>query len=37
MSVYGEISPHMSDLFAKHAGGVNKFSLVQGLEQAAPV
>ncbi len=37
MSVYGEISPHMSDLFTKHAGGVNKFSLVQGLEQAAPV
>src|SRR5215471_5966430 len=37
MSVYGEISPHMSDLFAKHAGGVNKFSLVQGLGQAAPV
>ena len=37
MSVYGEISPHMSDLFAKHAGGVNKFSLVQRLEQAAPV
>ena len=37
MSVYGEISPHLSDLFAKHAGGVNKFSLVQGLEQAAPV
>src|SRR5215470_466031 len=37
MSVYGEISPHLSDLFNKHAGGVNKFSLVQGLEQAAPV
>ena len=37
MSVYGEISQHMSDLFAKHAGGVNKFSFVQGLEQAAPV
>jgi len=37
MSVYGEISPHLSDLFTKHAGGVNKFSLVQGLEQAAPV
>lgn len=37
MSVYGEISPHLSDLFNKHAGGVSKFSLVQGLEQAAPV
>ena len=37
MSVYGQISPHLSDLFTKHAGGVNKFSLVQRLEQAAPV
>jgi quinol monooxygenase YgiN len=37
MSVYGEISPHLSDLFKKHAGGVSKFSFVQGLDQAAPV
>jgi quinol monooxygenase YgiN len=37
MSVYGEISQHLSDLFTKHAGGVSKFSLVQGLEQAASV
>jgi quinol monooxygenase YgiN len=37
MSVYGEISQHLSELFTKHAGGVTKFSLVQGLEQAAPV
>jgi quinol monooxygenase YgiN len=37
MSVYGEISQHLSDLFNKHAGGVTKFSFVQGLEQAAPV
>jgi quinol monooxygenase YgiN len=37
MSVYGEISQHLSDLFTKHAGGVSKFSFVQGLEQAAPV
>ena len=37
MSVYGEISQHLSDLFKKHAGGVSKFSFVQGLEQAAPV
>jgi quinol monooxygenase YgiN len=37
MSVYGEISQHLSDLFIKHAGGVSKFSLVQGLEQAASV
>jgi quinol monooxygenase YgiN len=37
MSVYGEISQHLSDLFNKHAGGVGKFSFVQGLEQASPV
>ena len=37
MSVYGEISQQLSDLFNKHAGGVSKFSLVQGLDQAAPV
>jgi quinol monooxygenase YgiN len=37
MSVYGEISQHLSDLFTNHAGGVSKFSFVQGLEQAAPV
>src|SRR5215471_12133402 len=37
MSVYGEISQQLSDLFNKHAGGVSKFSLVQGLGQAAPV
>jgi quinol monooxygenase YgiN len=37
MSVYGEISPHLSGLFTKHAGGVNRFSFVQGLEQAASV
>ena len=37
MSVYGEISQHLSDLFTKHAGGVGKFFFVQGLEQAAPV
>jgi quinol monooxygenase YgiN len=37
MSVYGEISQHLSELFNKHAGGVSKFSFVQGLAQAAPV
>jgi quinol monooxygenase YgiN len=37
MSVYGEISQHLSELFNKHAGGVSKFSFVQGLEQAAAV
>src|SRR5437660_1112283 len=26
MSVYGDISQHLSDLFDKHAGGVSKFS-----------
>ena len=34
MSVYGEISHHLSDMFNKHAGGVNKFTFAQGLEQA---
>lgn len=37
MSVYGEISQQLSDLFNKHAGGVSKFSFVLGLEQAAAV
>jgi len=37
MSVYGEISQHLSDLFNKHAGGVGKFSFVLRLEQAAPI
>jgi quinol monooxygenase YgiN len=37
MSVYGEISQHLSELFNKHAGGVGKFSFVQGLEQVAPI
>jgi quinol monooxygenase YgiN len=37
MSVYGEISQQLSDLFNKHAGGVGKFSFVHGLEQAAPI
>jgi quinol monooxygenase YgiN len=37
MSVYGEISQQLSDLFNKHAGGVTKFSFALGLEQATPV
>jgi quinol monooxygenase YgiN len=37
MSVYGEISQQLSDLFTKHAGGVSKFSFVLGLEQVASV
>ena len=35
MSVYGEISQHLRDLFNKHAGGVNVYSFLQGLETAA--
>jgi quinol monooxygenase YgiN len=31
MSVYGEISSHLSELFTKHAGGVRKFTLLEGL------
>jgi hypothetical protein len=37
MSVYGEISQHLSDMFNKHAGGVARFTFAQGLEQATPV
>lgn len=37
MSVYGDISPQLSALFDKHAGGVSQFSFVQGLEAAAAV
>lgn len=32
MAVYGQISTHLHDLFMKHAGGVDEFTLVQGLE-----
>jgi quinol monooxygenase YgiN len=35
MSVYGEISQHLSDLFDRHAGGVSRFTLAGGLERAA--
>jgi quinol monooxygenase YgiN len=37
MSVYGEISQHLSELFNKHAGGVSKFSFALGLEHVAPI
>jgi quinol monooxygenase YgiN len=37
MSVYGEISPQLRDLFIKHAGGVGEFAFLQGLEQSAAV
>jgi quinol monooxygenase YgiN len=37
MSVYGEISPDMRELFKKHAGGVSVYSFLQGLEVGAAV
>jgi quinol monooxygenase YgiN len=35
MSVYGEISQPLRDLFSKHAGGVSSCSFLQGLQTAA--
>ena len=35
MSVYGEISPHLAGLFKKHAGGVDAYSFLQGIETTA--
>ena len=37
MTVYGEISPHLGDLFSQHAERVTKFHLLQGLRTGAPV
>ena len=37
MSVYGEISQPLRDLFDKHAGGVSSYSFLQGLETTAAV
>ena len=37
MSVYGEISPQLHDLFTKHAGGVGQFAFLDGLEHPATV
>jgi quinol monooxygenase YgiN len=37
MSVYGEISPQLRDLFMQHAGGVTEFVFLQGLEEPAAV
>lgn len=37
MSVYGEISPHLRELFAKHADGVGVYVFSQGLDAAAAV
>ena len=35
MSVYGPISQHLADLFARHAGGVGRFAYLQGLDVPA--
>jgi len=37
MSVYGEISQPLRELFNKHARGVSSYSFLQGLETAAAV
>jgi quinol monooxygenase YgiN len=37
MSVFGEISQHLRDLFMKHAGGVGEFTFLQGLERTATI
>lgn len=37
MTVYGEISQHLRELFNQHAGGVSTYSLLLGLETAASV
>ena len=37
MTVFGEISPQLRDLFIKHAGGVAVYTFFQGLEAAAVV
>ncbi len=37
MTVFGEISPELRELFTKHAGGVAVYSFLQGLGTAAAV
>ena len=37
MTAFGEISPKLRGLFAKHAGGATVYSFVQGLEATAAV
>ena len=37
MTVFGEISQELRELFNKHAGGVTMYSFLQGLETAAAV
>ena len=37
MTVFGEVSQELRELFTKHAGGVAVYSFLQGLETAAAV
>lgn len=37
MTAFGEVSPRLRELAAKHAGGMAVYSFVQGLEAAAAV
>ena len=37
MTAFGEISPQLRELAAKHAGGIAVYSFLQGLEAAATV
>ena len=37
MAVYGEISPELSSLFVKHAGGVSKFAFFGGFAPSPAV
>lgn len=37
MTVFGEVSQQLRDLSTKHAGGINVYSFLQGLEATAAV
>ena len=37
MTAFGEVSPQLRELAAKHAGGIAVYSFLQGLEAAAAV
>jgi hypothetical protein len=37
MTAFGDVSPQLRDLAAKHAGGMTVYTLLQGLEEAAAV
>ena len=37
MTAFGEVSQQLRDLTVKHAGGINVYSFLQGLETAAAV